>query len=97
MRFYHLAFEGHMRPLGYDGVSGLGEFAHRVRAIDVTPTVGRRHALEDYLLHSRRVVEELERVVQLHSGEQEDAALATRDLSQPRTQTATTSTVEPRG
>ncbi len=90
MRFYHLAFEGHVRPLGYGGISGLGEFADRVRTVDVTPSVGRRHALEDYLIHSRRVVEELERVVQLQPRELDRAALATRESAQPTGDTVET-------
>jgi hypothetical protein len=100
MRFYHLAFEGHVRPLGYGGISGLGRFAGRVRSIDVTSAVGRRHALEDYLLHSRQVVEELEQAVQLQPRELDDDALATRVVfPEPAlpTQAASAATSEPRG
>jgi hypothetical protein len=99
MRFYHLAFEGHVRPLGYGGISGLGQFADRVRTVDVTPAVGRRHALEDYLVHSRRVVDELEQFVQLRPITPLDAALATGELSQPEVpaQAATPAISEPRG
>jgi hypothetical protein len=78
MRFYHLAFEGRGRPLGYDGIgrSSLGEFAGRIRSIDVTPAVGRRHALEDYLTHSRRIADELQQVVNLPPPENVTGVLA---------------------
>jgi hypothetical protein len=55
MRFYHLAFAGRVRPLGYGGISraSLGEFADRVRIVDATGAVGRSHALGDYVSDSR--------------------------------------------
>lgn len=57
MRFYHMAFEGRRRPLGYAGPAGLhlGAFADRVLTLDVTDAVGRHHALSDYLAATGRV------------------------------------------
>ncbi|HEX6962867.1 MAG TPA: hypothetical protein VF175_13440 [Lacipirellula sp.] len=55
MRFYHLAFAGRVRPLGYGGIAraSLGAFADRVRIVDATGAVGRSHALGDYVSNSR--------------------------------------------
>lgn len=62
MRFYHLAMESGARPLGYGGPRGLGQFAGRVRSVDVTGAVGRHHAIEEYLASSSRVTRVLEQV-----------------------------------
>jgi hypothetical protein len=65
MRFYHLAFEGHVRPLGYGGLSraSLGRFGERVQVVDTTRAVGRSHALGDYLTNATRVSQKLEQIV----------------------------------
>jgi hypothetical protein len=66
MRFYHLAFHGRMRPLGFEGpqdLAGGGELAGRIHSVDVTDAVGRSHALSDYLAASGRVGHVLEQVV----------------------------------
>jgi hypothetical protein len=78
MRFYHLAFEGHVRPLGRSGIgaASVGEFADRIRSVDVAPAVGRRHALEDYLAHSRRIGDELAHVINSSAPQPLPAALA---------------------
>jgi hypothetical protein len=65
MRFYHLAMESGARPLGYGGVGGLGPFADRVRAVDVTGAVGRHHAIEEYLASSGRVSQALQQVASM--------------------------------
>ncbi|MBA3482807.1 MAG: hypothetical protein H0T51_13430 [Pirellulales bacterium] len=80
MRFYHMAFEGKGRPLGYGGPNGLdlGEFAGRIRSIDVTGAVGRHHALDEYLAASGTVGPVLERVVELPALNSSDATLAGR-------------------
>lgn len=64
MRFYHLAMESGARPLGFGGAGGLGQFATRVRSVDVTNSVGRHHAIEEYLSSSSRVTRVLEQVAQ---------------------------------
>lgn len=73
MRFYHLAMESGARPLGYGGTRGLGQFADRVRSVDVTGAVGRHHAIEEYLASSSRVTRVLEQVAQFPDRLQEDA------------------------
>ena len=68
MRFYHLAFHGRMRPLGFEGPQGLSgtpKFAGRIHSVDVTGAVGRSHALSDYLAASGRVGLVLEQLIQL--------------------------------
>ena len=67
MRFYHMAFEGKDRPLGYGGAFGLnmGEFAGRIRSIDVTGAVGRHHSLNEYLAASGKIGPVLKEVVKL--------------------------------
>jgi hypothetical protein len=84
MRFYHLAFEGRARPLGYSGVgrANLGKFGDRVRSVDVTSIVGRRHALEDYLASSPRIGDVLEDVVQLPVQVAEDASITANNSRQ---------------
>jgi hypothetical protein len=83
MRFYHLAFEGHVRPLGYGGIgrSSLGQFADRVRTIDATDAVGRSHALGDYLTSTNRVGQALEQIVLLPGPDPGDASLAAGDAA----------------
>ncbi len=53
MRFYPLSPVGHRMPaLGYAGPTGraaLGEYADRIQSIDMTGSVGRHHALSEYL------------------------------------------------
>ncbi|WP_145432113.1 alpha/beta hydrolase family protein [Lacipirellula limnantheis] len=83
MRFYHLAMESGARPLGYGGPRGLGQFAGRVRSVDVTGAVGRHHAIEEYLASSNRVTRVLEQVAQfparLHEEQREtETELAAR-------------------
>jgi hypothetical protein len=72
MRFYHLAMESGARPLGYGGPRGLGQFAARVRSVDVTGAVGRHHAIEEYLASSSRVTRVLEQVAQFPARLQEE-------------------------
>jgi hypothetical protein len=72
MRFYHLAMETGARPLGYGGPRGLGQFADRVRSVDVTGAVGRHHAIEEYLASSSRVTRVLEQVAQFPARLQEE-------------------------
>ena len=72
MRFYHLAMESGARPLGYGGPRGLGQFASRVRSVDVTSAVGRHHAIEEYLASSSRVTRVLEQVAQFPARLQEE-------------------------
>lgn len=72
MRFYHLAMESGARPLGYGGPRGLGQFASRVRSVDVTSAVGRHHAIEEYLASSSRVTRVLEQVAQFPARLRED-------------------------
>jgi hypothetical protein len=84
MRFYHLAMESGARPLGYGGPRGLGQFADRVRSVDVTGAVGRHHAIEEYLASSSRVTRVLEQVAQFPARLQEEPGemeteLAARD------------------
>jgi hypothetical protein len=80
MRFYHMAFEGKGRPLGYGGPNGLnlGEFAGRIRSIDATGAVGRHHALDEYLAASGKLGAVLEQVVELPPPNPSDASLAGR-------------------
>ena len=81
MRFYHLALEGRMRPLGYAGPLGIvghDGVASRVRSIDVTAAVGRHHALAEYLSASSQVGRVLEQVAQFTPPASIDASLAER-------------------
>jgi hypothetical protein len=81
MRFYHLALEGRMRPLGYAGplgIAGHDGYASRVRSIDVTSAVGRHHALAEYLSASSQVGRVLEQVAQFAPPAGIDASLAER-------------------
>lgn len=77
MRFYHLAFAGRVRPLGYGGIAraSLGAFADRVRLIDATSAVGRSHALGDYVSNSR-LGAELHHLINLAQPQSVDEALA---------------------
>jgi hypothetical protein len=81
MRFYHLAMESGARPLGYGGPRGLGEFASRVRSVDVTGAVGRHHAIEEYLASSGRVTRVLEQVAQFPARLQEESGETETELA----------------
>lgn len=84
MRFYHLAMETGARPLGFGGSGGLGPFASRVQAVDVTGAVGRHHAIEEYLASSRRVAQVLEQVAQFPQPlRDEERALASEESALP--------------
>ncbi|MCC6494542.1 MAG: alpha/beta hydrolase [Pirellulales bacterium] len=64
MRFYHMAFEGRVRPLGYAGLrssQSMGRSA-KIQRVDVTDAVGRHHALEEYLAATGPVGRVLEQV-----------------------------------
>lgn len=56
MRFYHLPVENrHAQALGFAGVRATrswGDAAGKIRSIDVTNSVGRHHAISEYLSHS---------------------------------------------
>jgi hypothetical protein len=89
MRFYHLAFHGRTRPLGFDGLPGLagrGEFADRIHSVDVTGAVGRSHALSDYLAASGRVGQVLEQVARLSPPPNEIANPTNAELAGRRTE-----------
>jgi hypothetical protein len=91
MRFYPLSPVGHrMQALGYSGPlsrSALGDYADRIKSIDMTGAVGRHHALSEYLAVSngwgakmaQTVVAPLPAV-----GDESESSLAGRDAASAR-------------
>jgi hypothetical protein len=63
MRFYRLSAEGRgVAALGYEGPAGLAgtELGRKIRTVDVTGSVGRHHALVEYLSAGGPVVAPLQ-------------------------------------